>query len=52
MVLFGLMSGRLLGRLITGIIVPVVHVVVEGCQVTLNERQFVDSFWVEVVPQL
>ena len=42
--LLGSMSGRLLGKLIAGIIVTVVHVVVEGRQVALNERQFVPSF--------
>ena len=52
MVLLGSMSGRLLGKLIAGIIVTVVHVVVEGRQVALNERQFFDSVWVEAAPQL
>jgi hypothetical protein len=44
MVLFGSMSGRLLGGFTAGIIVNiglVVHVVVEGRQVALDERQFV-----------
>ena len=44
MVLFGLMSGRILGRFTAGIIVTVVHVVVDDQQVSLNARQFVDSF--------
>jgi hypothetical protein len=55
MILFSLMSGRLLGGFTAGIIVNVrlvVHVVVEGQQVTLDERQFVDASWVEAVPQL
>ena len=52
MVLFGSMSGRLLGRFNVAIIVTVVHVVVEGRQVALNERQFAPSFWAEAVPQL
>jgi hypothetical protein len=55
MVLFGSMSGRLLGGFTARIIVNVglvVHVVVEGRQVALDERQFVDASWVEAVPQL
>ena len=51
MVLFGSMSGRLLGRFTAGIIVIIVHVVVEVRQVALNEHQFVSSFRVEAVPQ-
>jgi hypothetical protein len=55
MVLFGSMSGRLLGGFTARIIVNVglvVHVVVKGRQVALDERQFVDASWVEAVPQL
>ena len=52
MALFGPMSGHPLKRLTTAIIVTVVHVVVEGRQVALNERQLVDLVWVEAVSQL
>jgi hypothetical protein len=51
MVLFDSMSGCLLGGFTAGIIVNVglvVHIVVEGRQVALDERQFVrrsDSSW-------
>ncbi len=49
------MSRRLLGGFTVEIIVNVglvVHVVVEGRQVALDERQFVDASWVEAIAQL
>ena len=52
MILFGAISGRLLGRFTAGITVTVKRVVLSSRQVALNERQFVDSIRVEAVSQL
>uniref|UniRef100_M4BFF2 Uncharacterized protein n=1 Tax=Hyaloperonospora arabidopsidis (strain Emoy2) TaxID=559515 RepID=M4BFF2_HYAAE len=52
MILFGAISGRLLGRFTAGITATVKRVVLSSRQVALNELQFVDSIGIEAVSQL